>query len=127
MRHQTKRGRTYKWDTRFEGVVNNLERRYRDTESDYIRKEIERYMASLPCQSCGGQRLKPEALAVTVGGLNIAEVTVKSITQSQEWVGAIGGDEVAIQGNGAGGFLPILHIPEKLPPLGITVPNRRLR
>ena len=106
MKHRTQRGRTYEWDTRFEGVINNLERRYRETESDYIRSEIERYMASRPCQSCGGQRLKPEALAVIVGGLNITEVTGKSITQAQEWAGTLWGDGAPSQGNGAGDLAP---------------------
>ena len=102
MTHRTQRGRDYEWDTRFEGVISNLARRYRDTDSDHVRTEIERYMASRPCQACGGQRLKPEALAVTVGGLNITEVTGKSIAQAQEWVDAIGGDGVAFHGNGGG-------------------------
>ena len=92
MRHNTRKGRTFEWDTTFEGVINNLERRYRDTESDYIRSEIERYMASRPCQSCDGRRLKPEALAVTVGGLNIMDVTNKSIAQALEWARSITGE-----------------------------------
>ena len=91
MRHNTQRGRTFEWDTTFEGVINNLERRYRETESDYVRSEIERYMTSRPCQSCGGRRLKPEALAVTVRGLNIMEVTSRSITQALSWIQASGG------------------------------------
>ena len=61
MRHRTRRGRSYEWDTTFEGAVNNLERRYRETESDHVRSDIERYMASRPCTVCKGQRLKPEA------------------------------------------------------------------
>ena len=92
MMHHTRRGRTFEWDTTFEGVINNLERRYRDTESDYIRAEIERYMRSRPCQACGGQRLKPEALAVTVRGLNIMGFTGKSIAQALEWVRGTGVD-----------------------------------
>ena len=92
MRHHTQKGKTYKWDTTFEGVINNLQRRYRDTESNYVRSEIERYMRSRPCQSCEGRRLKPEALAVTVSGLNVMEVTDKSIAQALEWIRAIGGE-----------------------------------
>ena len=92
MRHNTQKGKTYEWDTTFEGVVNNLERRYRSTESDYIRSEIERYMMSRPCHSCEGRRLKPEALAVTVCGLNVMEVTDKSISQAREWLDSISGD-----------------------------------
>ena len=93
MTHQTKKGKTYEWDTKFEGVVNNLARRYRETSSDYVRSEIERYMTSRPCQSCEGRRLRPEALAVTVAGLNIMEVTDQSITQAMEWVHALEGDD----------------------------------
>ena len=93
MTHLTQKGRTFEWDTTFEGVINNLERRYRETESDYIRKEIERYMMSRPCQSCGGQRLKPEALAVTVRGQNIMGVTGKSIAHALEWIRAAGGED----------------------------------
>ena len=91
MRHHTRKGKTYQWKTSFEGVVNNLARRHRETESNWVRSEIERYMATRPCQSCEGRRLKPEALAVTVGGLNIMDVTNKSIGQALDWVGAIGG------------------------------------
>ena len=90
MRHHTRRGRSFEWDTTFEGVVSNLERRYRETESEYVRSEIERYMTSRPCQSCGGQRLKPEALAVTVAGLNIMQVTGKATAPALEWVRALG-------------------------------------
>ena len=92
MSHKTKKGKMYEWNTSFEGVVNNLERRHRETQSSYVRGEIERYMASRPCQSCAGRRLKPEALAVRVCGLNIMQVTDKSIGQALEWVRQIGGD-----------------------------------
>ena len=90
LRHTSGRGDAYEWTSTFEGVINNLERRHRETESDYVRSEIERYMASRPCQSCGGQRLKPEALAVTVAGLNVMDVTGKSIAQALEWTRSIG-------------------------------------
>ncbi len=92
MSHKTKKGKMYEWNTSFEGVVNNLERRHRETQSSHVRGEIERYMASRPCQSCAGRRLKPEALAVRVCGLNIMQATDKSIGQALEWVRQIGGD-----------------------------------
>ena len=92
VKHNTQKGKTYQWDASFEGIVNNLERRYKETESDYVRTEIERYMSSRPCQACEGQRLKPEALAVKVCGLNIMEVTDKSINQALDWIHSIGGD-----------------------------------
>ena len=75
----------------FEGVIPNLERRYRETESDYIRSEIERYMSSKPCPVCHGQRLKPESLAVTIGGKNIIQVTSMSIAQALEWIELLDG------------------------------------
>ena len=92
VRHNTQRGKTYRWRTAFEGVINNLERRYKDTESDHVRSEIERYMSSSACNACDGERLRPEARAVTVCGLNILAVTNKSIAQASEWIEAIGGD-----------------------------------
>ena len=92
VQHRTKRGRMHRWDTAFEGVVNNLERRYRQTESDMIRAEIERYMSQRACQTCQGQRLKPEALAVTIGGCNIIDVTSRSIEHALDWIGAVRGD-----------------------------------
>jgi excinuclease ABC subunit A len=63
----------------FEGVLPNLERRYHETDSESVREEIERYLVSKPCRSCKGTRLKPESLAVTVGGQNIVEVTALSV------------------------------------------------
>ena len=92
VRHNTQRGKTYRWRTTFEGVINNLARRYKETESEHVRSEIERYMSSSACNACDGQRLKPEARAVTVCGLNIMQVTDKSIAQASEWIAAIGGD-----------------------------------
>ena len=90
--HRTHRGRTYSWDTNFEGVIPNLERRYRTTESDYARGQIERYMSARPCRSCGGKRLRPEALAVRVCGLGIMDVCAKNIGAAAEWVEQIDPD-----------------------------------
>ena len=92
MRHRTHRGRVYSWDTTFEGVIPNLERRYRDTESDYVRQEIERYMASRPCPACDGHRLKPQSLAVTVADKSIIQMTSMTIGQGMEWVEWLGED-----------------------------------
>jgi excinuclease ABC subunit A len=69
----------------FEGIIRNLERRYRDTFSDGIREHIETYMSSKPCPKCKGNRLKPETLAVTINGKNIAHSTSLSIGEAQEW------------------------------------------
>ncbi|MBI4298279.1 MAG: excinuclease ABC subunit UvrA [Chloroflexi bacterium] len=99
MRHRSHHGRDFEWETTFEGVVPNLERRHRETESDYIRSEIERYMASRPCLDCNGNRLKPESLAVTVCEKSIMQVTSMSIGQALDWVRIIGGEGPS--GNGA--------------------------
>ncbi|MEF2248713.1 excinuclease ABC subunit UvrA [Paenibacillus sp. IITD108] len=69
----------------FEGIVNNLERRYRDTASDMMREHIEGYMSAKPCSSCKGQRLRKESLAVTVGSQNIAYVTSLSIGEAKKY------------------------------------------
>ena len=69
----------------FEGVIGNIERRFRETESDWVREELSRYQASHPCDACGGYRLKPQALAVKVGGRHIGEVCDLSIRAANQW------------------------------------------
>ncbi|MBE0481293.1 MAG: excinuclease ABC subunit UvrA [Dehalococcoidia bacterium] len=91
LKHETQLGRTYQYDTYFEGVIPNLERRYRDTESDYVRAEIERYMRSKPCPVCKGQRLKPESLAVMIDGMNISQVAALTIERALAWTGKLVG------------------------------------
>ncbi len=78
-------GRVKYIDTEFEGVINILKRRYEETESEYVRQELEQYMSTRPCPACEGKRLKPESLAVTVAGKNIAEVTAMSIEAAARW------------------------------------------
>ena len=73
----------------FEGIVNNLERRFRETSSSWIKEEIETYMSAVPCDECHGQRLSPESLAVTVGGINISTLCDKSVTEALEFVGSL--------------------------------------
>ena len=87
MRHRTHAGRTYSWDTNFEGVVPYLERLYKRTDSDYMRSELERYMAARPCNTCMGKRLRPEALAVKVGDLGIMELCAMTIGDALAWMG----------------------------------------
>ena len=69
----------------FEGVIPNIERRYRETSSDYIREQMEKYMAEQACPKCKGGRLKPESLAVFVGNKTIADVTKYSVQEVQEF------------------------------------------
>ncbi|MCH8267218.1 MAG: excinuclease ABC subunit UvrA, partial [Acidobacteria bacterium] len=91
VRHRGRRGRNYEWEHAFEGIIRNLERRYRDTPSEYMRGEIERYMTSLECEACGGARLRPESLAVTIADRNIIQVTDLSVTEVAQWVAAVQG------------------------------------
>lgn len=78
--HNTGEKRTY--NSGWEGLINNYERRYRETNSNYIREEFEKYMSFKPCTDCHGKRLKKESIAVTVGGLNITEITDFSIREA---------------------------------------------
>ena len=76
---------TGKYKVEFEGIINNLERRFRDTQSSWIKEEIENYMSAIPCDACHGRRLSPVSLAVTVGGLNIAELCDLSVTDALDF------------------------------------------
>ena len=69
----------------FEGVIPNMDRRWRETDSSWVREELGRYQSEIPCAACGGLRLKPEALAVRVGGRNIGEVSTYAIRAAREW------------------------------------------
>jgi excinuclease ABC subunit A len=79
-------GRTSKMDHPFEGVLTNMERRYRESTSDYIKEKMESYMVLEPCDACKGKRLKPEVLAVTVGGKNIAELSDMSVREAIDFI-----------------------------------------
>ncbi len=84
-------GRIYQVKRVFEGVIPNMERRYKETDSAWSREEMERYQNNRPCRTCGGHRLKPEALAVKIGGLHAGEVVAKSIREAFDWVGTVPG------------------------------------
>lgn len=77
--------RSYQTNKAFEGIVNNLERRYRETESAYMREELSKYQSSQPCETCKGARLKPEALAVKVHGQHISQAAEMSIADAATW------------------------------------------
>lgn len=81
--------RSYKTTKTFEGVIPNLERRWKETESAWMREEIERFMSATPCPACRGYRLKPEALAVKIAGKHIGEVTELSIRKADQWFTAL--------------------------------------
>ena len=77
------------FDSPFEGICNNLERRYRETQSEGMKQEYEAYMSNIPCPDCGGKRLKPESLAVTVGGKSIAEVSDMTVLEAREFLNSL--------------------------------------
>ena len=77
--------RAYETKKPFEGVITNLERRFKETESDWAREEIARYFTDVPCDACNGFRLKPEALCVKIGGQHIGEVSEMSVKGAGEW------------------------------------------
>ena len=84
--YTTRKGRRRKYKVRFDGVIPTLQRRLRDTTSDYVREELESYMSSRPCHDCDGQRLRPEILAVTVGDTSISRVTEMSVVDAWNWI-----------------------------------------
>jgi excinuclease ABC subunit A len=86
LQYKTAQGLERTYSTHFEGVIPNLQRRYREATSDYAKEEIERYMAQRACPVCKGRRLKPEALAVTIAGKPIDEVTRMSVTEMLRWI-----------------------------------------
>ncbi|MDI6892587.1 MAG: excinuclease ABC subunit UvrA [Actinomycetota bacterium] len=93
IRYRSLTGRMRAYYTTFEGVIPNLARRYRETESDYAREKIEQYMRVRPCPACGGSRLKPQSLAVTLGGLNIYEFCQMSAKRARQFL-----DELKLDG-----------------------------
>jgi len=83
--YENRSGQRRSYEYEWEGVLPWLERQYRETTSEFIRADIERYMSERPCPVCNGKRLKPDALAVTVGGRNIADVTALTVSECFEW------------------------------------------
>jgi excinuclease ABC subunit A len=85
VRYHNKWGALRVYETQFEGVLNQLERRYKETDSEYMREEYEHFMRTLPCPECKGARLKPESLSVRVAEKNIAEMTALTVRQSLDF------------------------------------------
>jgi excinuclease ABC subunit A len=86
VRYKNRYGRQRQYHTTYEGIVPNLERRYVETDSEAQREKLEQFMREIPCRACGGARLKPESLAVTMGGESIAELTARSIRDTLAFV-----------------------------------------
>ena len=95
--YENQYGRQRSYDTTFEGTVPLLQRRYRESTSDYARAELERYMTETPCPTCQGRRLKPEALSVTVDELNIVQVSAMSITRALKWIERLQGADTPLK------------------------------
>ncbi|MBI4762540.1 MAG: excinuclease ABC subunit UvrA [Chloroflexota bacterium] len=91
MTYQSAGGNEFKFSRAFEGIITNLERRYRETNSEYIREKIAEFMSDRPCPSCGGKRLNPAALAVTVDGVNIVEANSWHVLKTLEWIKKLSG------------------------------------
>ena len=89
VRYRNRYGRVRAYWTTYEGVIPNVERRHAETDSDAQRERLEQYMREVPCRACGGARLRPESLAVTVGGLNIAQLTALSIRECLRFVDTV--------------------------------------
>jgi excinuclease ABC subunit A len=83
--YESREGRHATYRTAYEGVIGNLQRRYQETQSEYIRSKIQEFMSERPCPACQGKRLRPEALAVTLDGVNIVEVSSWAVVRTLEW------------------------------------------
>ncbi|HSR47120.1 MAG TPA: excinuclease ABC subunit UvrA [Anaerolineales bacterium] len=93
VRYVSREGRKATFRAAYEGIIGNLERRYQETQSEYVRSKIQEFMAERPCPACGGQRLRPEALAVTIDGANIVEVTSWPVSRSLAWIARLQRDD----------------------------------
>ncbi|MGI8657519.1 MAG: excinuclease ABC subunit UvrA, partial [Candidatus Limnocylindria bacterium] len=89
VRYRARNGNTHTFKTTFEGIIPNLTRRHRETGSDAMRADFERYMTNKPCPTCDGMRLKPESLSVTIAGKNVIETTRRSVTDALAWYDAL--------------------------------------
>jgi excinuclease ABC subunit A len=94
--YRNKDGRTGSWRMAFEGVIGNLQRRYNETTSEYMRERITELMSEQICPTCGGARLRQEALAVTIDGFNIVEVTQWPVLRTLDWVSKLSGSETPL-------------------------------
>ena len=92
---KNRQGRWTSFYSTFKGLVENLKERYKDTESEWVKQEIEKYMVREICPKCKGSRLKDEALSVTIDGLNIAEVTTMAIKEALDWIKGLGVSKVS--------------------------------
>jgi excinuclease ABC subunit A len=86
IRYVNREGAVRQYSTQFEGIIPNLERRYEETTSDYVRRKMENYMVNRPCSTCGGTRLNPVARAVDIDGVTVNELTEQAVVNTRDWV-----------------------------------------
>lgn len=98
VKFRSRGGRDHEYEVSWEGVLSNLKRRYQETDSDWVRSDIERYMIEVPCPSCEGARLKPDSLAVTVNERSILDVTRDSVGDALTWVEDLRSDNTPLSG-----------------------------
>ncbi len=96
--YHNRNGRRASFQTDFEGMIPNLERRYNETSSEYIRSKISEFMSDRPCPTCGGARLRPEAVAVTVDDINIVQVTDWTVARTLVWIQRLAGEDTPLSG-----------------------------
>jgi len=84
--YQTRAGRRRQFDISWEGIITNLRRRHKESESEWVRSDIERYMVAVPCPACGGARLKPEMIAVTVDGRSVVDAVREPVHAALDWI-----------------------------------------
>jgi excinuclease ABC subunit A len=96
VKFRSRGGRDHQYQISWEGILTNLKRRYQETDSDWVRNDLERYMISVPCPTCKGARLKPDSLAITVDERSIVDVTRDSVGDSLAWVARLQGDETPL-------------------------------
>ncbi len=115
IKYVNQEGHDRHFQTTYEGVIPNLQRRYRETTSDYIRGELERFMTSRPCPTCGGKRLRSEALAVTILDRNIDVVSHFAVTEALRWVESLAGFSQAYGSMGVREYEGAIHTPTPRP------------
>ena len=98
VKFRSRGGRNHEYEVSWEGVLTNLKRRYQETDSDWVRSDIERYMIEIPCPACEGARLKPDSLAVTVNDRSILDVTRDSVGDALTWVERLRSDDTPLTG-----------------------------
>jgi len=96
VKFRSRGGRNHEYEISWEGVLANLKRRHSETDSDWVRNDIERYMVQVPCPTCEGRRLKPDSLAVTVNDRSIVAVTQASVGETLEWVEKLRADDTPL-------------------------------